>query len=59
MYSSAAPPPFTSSLLPSATACLSHRASSSSAHCPLPAGLPACATAVKASVKERDGEEIL
>lgn len=40
MYSTAAtPPPFASSPLPSATACLSNQASSS-AYCPLPAGLP-------------------
>lgn len=54
MYSTAAPPPS-----PSATACLSNRTSSSSAYCPLPAALTPFATAVKASVTERDGEESL
>lgn len=52
MYSTAAtPPPFASSPLPSA--CLSNQASSS-AYCPLPAGLPPFASAVKASIKERE-----
>ncbi|KAM4599951.1 calcineurin subunit B type 1 [Fundulus diaphanus] len=58
MYSTAAPPPFTVSLRPSATACLSNR-TSSSAYCPLPAALTPFATAVKASVTESDGEASL
>lgn len=53
MYSTAAPPPYASRPLLSATACLSNQASSS-AYSPLPAGLPPFDTAVKASMKERD-----